>query len=523
VVLNVSASPAGPISANFNPYSETAAFNFLGATSMIYEPLLQFNSLKDGVVHPWLATSYAWSNNGQTVTFQIRNGVQWSDGKPFSAADVAFTLNLLKDNPSLNLAGVRFATATASGSTVTVTFTSPGYTLFFNIANSYIVPQHIWSTAGNPATFTNTNPVGTGPYLLKGSSVQRISLVKNPRYWQPGLPKVAGLNYVTFDSNTSANLALEQGQLDWAGNFVPAIRSLYVAKDPTHNHYWFPPLRTYGLVLNITQPPFENVLVRQAISDALDRQQIVATGEQNEQPPAVSPTGLALPTQAQYLAPQYQNLRYSQNVEQAKTLLARAGYHLSNGAMVNAGGQPLAFSMLIPGSFTDSITDLQVVAQQLGAIGIKASIDSASISTWAVDLFTGKFQATIGNGALVSSTDPSPFPWYNLGLNYALSAPIGTIASADQERWNDPATNALLAEYANAQTDAQRQSALNSLQAIQVTQSPTVPFAEGVAWSEYSSAKVTGWPSASNPYTVASPIGPSAEYVLLHLTPVGGS
>ena len=77
VVLNVSASPAGPISQNFNPYSETAAFNFLGATSMIYETLLQFNSLKEGVVHPWLATSYAWSNGGTTLTFQ--KGVLWSE------------------------------------------------------------------------------------------------------------------------------------------------------------------------------------------------------------------------------------------------------------------------------------------------------------------------------------------------------------------------------------------------------------------------------------------------------------
>lgn len=109
------------------------------------------------------------------------------------------------------------------------------------------------------------------------------------------------------------------------------------------------------------------------------------------------------------------------------------------------------------------------------------------------------------------------------GLNYALSEPIGTIASADQERWNDSATNALLATYANAQTNAQRQSALYGLEAIQVTKSPTVPFAESVAWSEYSTAKVTGWPSASNPYTIASPLGPSAEYVLLHLVPVRGS
>ncbi len=522
VVLNVSASPAGPIQANFNPYSETAAFNLLGATTMVYEPLYQFNALKEGDVHPWLATSYTWSNQGQTLTFHIRDGVKWSDGTPFSAADVAFTLNLLKNNSALNLAGIQFATATASGSTVVVTFNGPGYTDFFGVANTLILPQHIWSAQSNPSAFANPKPVGTGPYVLKSSSIQQISLVKNPNYWQPGLPKVAGLNYVTFDSNTSANLALEQGQLDWAGNFVPNIKSLYVAKDPVHNHYWFPPLRAYGLVLNITMAPFADVRVRQAISYALDRNAIVAAGEQNEQPAAESPTGLALPTQAQYLAPQYMNLRYSQNITKAKTLLTQAGYHLSNGVMVNNAGQALSFKMLVPGSFTDTTTDLQVISQQLKQVGIQASIDSVSIATWAVDLYTGKFEASFGSGGgLISSFDPSPFPWYNQGLNYALSAPIGQFASGDQERWNDSQTNALLAQYANAQTDAARQKALYSLEGIQVTKSPTVPFAESVAWSEYSTKKVTGWPSAANPYSIATPAGAGAEYVVLHLTPVG--
>ena len=254
---------------------------------------------------------------------------------------------------------------------------------------------------------------------------------------------MAGLNFDTFDSNTSANLALEQGQLDWASNFVPNIRSLYVAKDPKHNRFWFPALRSYGLVFNQTVAPFNNVNVRQAISYALDREEIVAAGEQNEQPPAVSPTGLALPTQAQFLAPQYKNLRYSQNVTKAKQLLGKAGYHMSNGVMVNKNGKSLSFAIEVPGSFTDTSTDLQVISQQLKAVGIQASLDAVSLTTWAIDLYEGKFQVSFGTGGgLASSYDPSPFPWYNESLNYALSAPIGSFASGDQQRWNDPVSTA---------------------------------------------------------------------------------
>jgi hypothetical protein len=125
--------------------------------------------------------------------------------------------------------------------------------------------------------------------------------------------------------------------------------------------------------------------------------------------------------------------------------------------------------------------------------------------------------------AFISSYDPSPFPWYNKSLNYALSAPIGSFASGDQQRWNDPPSTALLAQHANAQTNAQLQKALNRLEGIEVTEAPIVPFAEAVAWSEYSTAKVTGWPSASNPYDIASPAGSTAEYEVLHLEPVNGS
>ena len=100
---------------------------------------------------------------------------------------------------------------------------------------------------------------------------------------------------------------------------------------------------------------------------------------------------------------------------------------------------------------------------------------------------------------LPSSYDPSPFPSYDELLDYALSAPTGPFASGDQQRWNDPASTALLAQYTNAQTNAQRRKAVNGLEGIEVTKTPIAPFAEAVAWPEYSTTKVTGWPSAGNP------------------------
>ena len=88
---------------SFNPYVSTSLGNANSSTALVYEPLLMFNLMRPTQPPiPWLATSYAWSNGGKTLTFTIRRGVKFSDGKPLTAADVAFSFNLIKNNPTLS-------------------------------------------------------------------------------------------------------------------------------------------------------------------------------------------------------------------------------------------------------------------------------------------------------------------------------------------------------------------------------------------------------------------------------------
>ncbi len=84
---------------NFNPVDSNSFATQMSVRSLIYEPLFEFDSLKAGVSYPWLATKYAWSNAGKTLTFTIRSGVKWSDGSAFTPADVAATFNLVNTNP----------------------------------------------------------------------------------------------------------------------------------------------------------------------------------------------------------------------------------------------------------------------------------------------------------------------------------------------------------------------------------------------------------------------------------------
>lgn len=97
-----------------------------GAESMVYEPLLQYNLAKPNQTYPWLATSYAFSNGDKTLTFQLRHGVKWSDGKPFTSADVVFTFDMMKKYPTINTLGVSFSTVSAPNPyEVVFTFPSP--------------------------------------------------------------------------------------------------------------------------------------------------------------------------------------------------------------------------------------------------------------------------------------------------------------------------------------------------------------------------------------------------------------
>ena len=111
--------------------------------------------------------------------------MKWSDGQPLTAADVAFTYNLVKKYADINLDGLDISSVSSAGDTVTVNFPSPQYMNLEYIAGEAILPQHIWSTVGDPGKFTDPKPIGTGPYTLGSFSSQGITMTANPSYWQP--------------------------------------------------------------------------------------------------------------------------------------------------------------------------------------------------------------------------------------------------------------------------------------------------------------------------------------------------
>jgi len=519
IALTAETAPSGPLTRNFNPFYPTSADNAVGATSMIYEPLLQFNVLKAGTTYPWLATSYHWSNGGKTLSFDLRKNVLWSDGKPFTSADVVFTFKLLQKYPAINGNGISFTSISApSAHEVVMNFATPQYVNLFYIGSVYIVPKHLWATVGNPSTYQDANPIGTGPYTLERFTTSGFTLVRNTKYWQRGLPEVYKLVYPAYDSNTTALTALEAGKVQWAGNFIPDVQKLYVQRDPKDHHYWDPATSTQILIPNDETFPFNSLAVRKAFAVAIDRPLISKEVDYGYLKPAVSATGLLLPSQKSDMASSLKSLAYTFDTKKAISILQAAGYvRQKDGFFATKSGKQLNMNLVGPASYTNVIGAYEVMVPELRQAGINAQVEAISLPAWSAALRTGKFQLTWDG----SESGPSPYYEFDGWLNSTLGAPIGKAASEDFERYNDPTALALLNSYRLAGNSAGRLHALDGLENIMATDVPVIPFLYGVAWSEYSTRQVVGWPSPANPYMPNSPGGLTAEYVVLHLRPAG--
>jgi peptide/nickel transport system substrate-binding protein len=514
-------SPETAITDDFNPYATTEAPYSMGATGLIYEPLVEFNLASTTVSYPWLATGYAWSNGGKTITFTIRQGVKWNNGTPFTPADVAFTFNLMKSNAAINLGGLTITSVTTSGDTVTVNFPTPQYTNLENIAGVGIVPQAVWSKAGNPATFTDPKPVGTGPYELGTFTSQGITLVKNPHYWQPSKVNVAKVYFPAYTNNTGALAALFSNQIDWTGNYIPGLKKDFVDTDPAHHHYYEAANGDESLEPNLTKWPTNQLAVRQAISLAVNRTLLGAEGEAGLENPVTNATGITLPAFQAWSAP-VANMTISAagNTAAADKVLENAGFTKGSNGFFQKGGKTVAFTIISPTAYTDMAEVDSIAAQELRNAGIDATFDGLSTNAWYADLADGDFQVSEhwSNGGI------SPFAEYNGWLNSALAS--GSAATGDFERLNDPALDKDLATLAGANTVAQQSQDLVPLEKYVAANLPVIPVETAAEWFEYNSDHFVGWPTQSDPYESGQPSGTNNGpgsgtdlVVILHLTP----
>jgi peptide/nickel transport system substrate-binding protein len=500
---------------NFNPFAPGQVVAPL-TTQAIYEAMLVYNPA-NGKATPWLATSWETSADGRTVTFTLRDGVKWSDGKPLTAEDVAYTFALQKKL----LGGYEYLKSAKAEGTDKVVFSltkpySPG---LFELGKQVIVPRHVWEKVKDPAKDTNPNPVGTGPYTeVANFQSQSYELRRNPEYWQPKKQQIAGIRVLGFSGNDSANLAFVNGEADWTQSFIPDVQKSFVDKDPKHNAYWYP--RTGSMVewtMNTTKAPFDDPKVRKALSQAVDRDSVTEVGMNGYTEPADC-TGLSGGYDAWRDTALAASCTWTKHdAVAAGKALDEAGYPKgSDGRRKLKSGKPFTFDISVGSASSDWLSVADIIKQNLAEVGVTAHVKSPD---WAA-VVSGYETGDYDTGIVWSDNGATPFQFYRTTMGTESVKPVGTKAVSNYHRFGDKKADRLLNEFAAAPDEAGQKAKVDALQKLFAEDAPVVPLFPGPEWGAYTDIRFTGWPTADNPYATLTNRGDTTVLVLTSLKPV---
>jgi peptide/nickel transport system substrate-binding protein len=490
---------------NFNPLTTASAVRW-PTLAGVYEPLYVFNSVKSEFV-PWLAVGHEWRENNLVLRMTTRGGVRWSDGQPFTARDVYFTFDLMRRFPALDRRGAwNFLDDVRLVDDHTVDFRFkrlyvPG---LGEIAAQLIVPEHVWKDIEDPVAFSNENPVATGPFTeVRLFRNQVYELGRNPYYWQEGKPAVEALRFPAFPSNDRANLALVFDEVDWAGNFVPAIDRVFVARSPETHAYWFPLTgSTIFLYVNTTRQPFDDVRVRKAFSMAVDRDLLndVALYHYSRPADATALSDAFLSWKDPKALAEGDWVSY--DVDRANELLDEAGYARgADGFRAGKDGKPLTFEVLTVSGWSDWVRAAQVISRGYSKIGVKASVRTYDFGAWFQRVEEGDFDISLG----WSYEGPTPYTFYRWLMSSETVEPLGTIAPGNWHRYASAAADSVLKAF-EGEADPQGQRWLAArLQRIFVAEAPAIPLYPNPSWAEFNTGRFDGFPTAENPYCDPSP------------------
>ncbi|MET4780426.1 peptide/nickel transport system substrate-binding protein [Glaciihabitans sp. UYNi722] len=512
---------SGSFVKNFNPLSPTVLSEVQG---MIYEPLFFYNNnapLGTKPV-PVLGSTFTANAAGTEVTVTTKKGVKWSDGKPFTANDVAFTMNLIRSNPALNVSGNTPSAKATDDTHVTFTFDRASFTDIPNIlGTTYIVPEHIWKSIQDPVKDPNANPVGTGPLKLSSFTSQSYLLNKSKTFRDADKIEVGGVRMYSLAGNEAATSKLIAGQLDWAGIFIPDVKK--VLGNKANLDY-----TTYGsqqVVLNTCSNaalgctgPQTDPVVRQAMSAAIDRTQVNKLAYYDNAVP-ISAT-FALPGRDdKFIADSVKGTEpMTPNVKKAESLLESAGWTKGSDGIYAKGGQRLSMKVLVTSGYTDYIAALQTIKQQFKAAGIEIDVQQVANQENNSAAGFGKFQLQI-NGLFQGPT-ADPYYLYDSAFGSENTTQVGTSGNPYKNvaRFSNKTVDDALKTASGTQDLSEKAKAYATIQQIIVKDLPYIPIINNRSFVEYSTKQVTGFPTDKDLYAQPAPgTSPDNAQVLMHL------
>ena len=295
--------------------------NEINVTQQIYEGLVCTGS--DGAIEPLLASDWKISDDGLTYTFNLKPGIKFSDGSAVTGADWVWSFYRARDYETSNYRFIAEAvdTVDATDSQLTIKLKYAWAPFLSDLCNFNMVvgSKAHWDKVGDEAYLND--PLGTGPYMVKEwNRGQSLVLEANPYYHEQGYPKTKEIKYVVVADDNTRLLQLQSGQIDIVGD-LPFSMASVVKANPNLKLDVFPSTQIRYLILNTTQPPFNDVKVRQALEYAINKSEManVVAGEYGK---AVS--ALVSDTQGKWSNSSLPVVDY--NAETAKKMLADAGY-----------------------------------------------------------------------------------------------------------------------------------------------------------------------------------------------------
>lgn len=396
---------------------------------------------------PRLARSWTISEDGKTYTFALREGVKWSDGQPFTAADVVFTLEAFgKFNTYLTKLVPLVEKASApDDKTFVLTLKAP-LTATLDLFDKEVfplMPKHVYEGKDIPTHPANIAPVGLGPFKFeKWASGQSITFVRNPNYWEAPKPYLDQVIFALIPNPQQRLNAIVNGEINWFRPEVVQVPATQAAAKK--GTFRVVPIITNApetavVDFNLRRAPISDIKVRQALFHAIDRQRIVKDVYQGLAETAKN----AIPTQFKNLhdpSVDYDTM-YGYDPKKAGELLDEAGFPLKDGKRFSL---ELTAVSVAP---YDAVA--QIVQAQWKAIGIDVKLSALDLQIWTNKVYTQHdFDASIIS--LTGRSNPV------LGVDRSFVCNQTSVPFANPTGYCNPEFDKVAAEAASAPADKQR-------------------------------------------------------------------
>ena len=366
VVVAVAAEPPG-----WDPTVSTSQEIARVVYRNVFEGLVRFD--RNGEIVPALAESWTLSEDALALTFQVRRGVRFHDGRPFTLDDVVAKFERALDPDSGHTNAGYYETIDAvvvdeEAHTVTFVLSRPTRSLLYDLAR----PDSIIYPAGS-ASSQRSRPVGTGPFrFVEYREGSEVRLERFEAYYTEGVPYLDAVRFRILGDANTRYAALRAGDVDLIGTSLPPEQYLQAVQDPSLVATEGTATTEITLALNNARAPFDDLRVRQAITHAIDKDAIVDG--------AMFGLGTVIGTHMSPAEPYYVDLTdtYPYDPERARQLLAEAGY---------PDGFEVAFEL--PEPYALERRSGQVIAQQLAEVGIDVELSVVEWGTWIQRIFLG--------------------------------------------------------------------------------------------------------------------------------------